>query len=554
MRGLKAIMRAAFCRPSFAGPLALLLAALTMLPAGLVHAVCVCGFSDGQFTTHTGIVLDGNLADWAPIHADPDNNICDGPAGGIADLDAPVQSTGRDIAHFAFTWDDADLFIFTERVGSSSNVQRFVYYADTDNDGLMETGERVIGVSWQGNTGLIEVYLFEYVSAAAGGDPLVDGLGFADGYTLPGGFQNVPKQSSPTRVGNWGSSTQQQMEFRITWAELGLAPGTPFTFHVSSSNTYFNAANYPDKIDDNLGGCGGGGGSTQFAALTFVPDLALSGPPGAVRYGAHTLTNDGNGDDVFDLSSVVGGAHTPAVSYYLDADASGTLTAGDSLLSDTDGDSIPDTGTLASGATVALLIEYAIENNGPGDPTGVATIVTTATSSFAVGVQASVTDTVTVILAPDLLVMKSVATTSDPFNGTTNPKAIPGATVGYTVQVTNLGFAAVDTNSIVVTDPIPANSALVVADYDGLNPGPVAFVDGPPISGLSYTFTSLASTTDDVAFSNDGGATYSYTPGDVGDGTDPAVTHIQVNPKGALAAAGVGGNPSFQILFKVRVQ
>ena len=87
MRGLKAIMRAAFCRPSFAGPLALLLAALTMLPAGLVHAVCICGFSDGQFTTHTGIVLDGNLADWAPVLADPDNNTCDGPSGGLPDLD-----------------------------------------------------------------------------------------------------------------------------------------------------------------------------------------------------------------------------------------------------------------------------------------------------------------------------------------------------------------------------------------------------------------------------------------------------------------------------------
>ena len=67
------------------------------------EAACACGLQDGVFTTHTGIVVDGSLADWAPVLADADNNTCDGPSGGIPDLDAPVQSTGRDITHFAFT-------------------------------------------------------------------------------------------------------------------------------------------------------------------------------------------------------------------------------------------------------------------------------------------------------------------------------------------------------------------------------------------------------------------------------------------------------------------
>ena len=82
-----------------------------------------------------------------------------------------------------------------------------------------------------------------------------------------------------------------------------------------------------------------------------------------------------------------------------------------------------------------------------------------------------------------------------------------GATARYLVQIANTGTAEADADAVVVTDPIPADSALVVVDFDGGNPGPVAFVDGAPVSGLTYTFTSLASTTDDVEFSNDGGAT-----------------------------------------------
>jgi hypothetical protein len=110
----------------------------SLAPIG-AWAVCTCGFGDGLFT-QTTITLDGNMGDWAVVHADTDNNVCDGPANGLVDRDAPVQSTGRDLTHFAFTWDQNNIYLFTERFGSASNTQSFVYYADIDNDGLMETG------------------------------------------------------------------------------------------------------------------------------------------------------------------------------------------------------------------------------------------------------------------------------------------------------------------------------------------------------------------------------------------------------------------------------
>jgi len=187
-----------------------MIAAIAMLAPALVLAVCVCGFGDGQFTL-TSINVNGNMNDWAPVHADLDNNVCDGPANGLLDRDAPVQSTGRDLTHFAFTYDASNIYLFTERSGSTSNTQSFVYYADVNNDGLMQTGEPVIGVTWQGSNRRVNVYVYTYVSQLPAGDSMVDGNGFGDGYTLPGSFANMPSSGNPNRAGNWGSANGLQM-------------------------------------------------------------------------------------------------------------------------------------------------------------------------------------------------------------------------------------------------------------------------------------------------------------------------------------------------------
>ncbi len=154
--------------------------AIAALAPVAAWAVCTCGFQDGLFTL-APISIDGNMPDWAPVLADPDNNVCDGPTNGLTDRDAPVQSTGRDLTHFAYTWDATNIYLFTERFGSASNTQSFVYYADTDNNGLMETGEPVIGVTWRGSNRTINVYTYTYVSQAPAGDPVADGNGFGAG-------------------------------------------------------------------------------------------------------------------------------------------------------------------------------------------------------------------------------------------------------------------------------------------------------------------------------------------------------------------------------------
>ena len=93
------------------------------------------------------ITIDGSMADWAEVLADPTQNCTDG----VPDKDAPVPSTGRDLERFAWTFDATYLYLYTARVGSDSNRQRFWFYLDTNDDQLMQSGERVILASWSGS-------------------------------------------------------------------------------------------------------------------------------------------------------------------------------------------------------------------------------------------------------------------------------------------------------------------------------------------------------------------------------------------------------------------
>ncbi len=522
----------------------------SLLPA-IAWAVCTCGFGDGRLT-QVSINVDGNMNDWAPVHADLDNNVCDGPANGLADRDTPVQSTGRDLTHFAFTWDSNNVYLFTERGGSVSNTQTFVYYADTDNDRFMETGEPVIGVTWRGSNRRINVYLFTYVSQAPGGDPMTDVNGFGDGYALPGSFANVPSTGNPTRSGTWGSASGRQMEFSVTWSELGVLPDTPFTFHVASTNASLGSSSFAAQIDDNLSGCGGGLGTTAQVGVSFTPDLSLTGIIGQTIVGAHTLVNTGNTADTFDLAATVSGDFSPTVSYYVDTDGSGTLSAGDTPLSDTDGDGLTDTGPVAPGATISVLIAYDIPASATGGENAV--VVSTASSDLKPLANDAVADTISAIEGPSLVLTKGVSTIFDPVNLTVNPKAIPGSVAEYSITIANEGAGTVDADTIFIVDPIPGDACMIVADIAGAGSGPVLFEDGSPGSDLSYSFVSLGSPADDVAFSNDGGLTYNYTPSPDASGCDASVTHLDINPTGQFAADTGSGSPSATFRFRVRVK
>lgn len=163
---------------------------------------------------------------------------------------------------------------------------------------------------------------------------------------------------------------------------------------------------------------------------------------------------------------------------------------------------------------------------------------------------------VVTIAGANLTMLKSALTISDPVNGTSTPYNIPGATVLYSLQTTNSGQGPADTDTVVITDPIPANTTLYVGDLGSAGTGPVLFIDGaaPASSGLTYSFTSLSSTSDDLEFSNNNGATWTYTPVPDANGYDANVTNIRVNPKGAMSASNGTTNPNFILRFRVMVK
>jgi uncharacterized repeat protein (TIGR01451 family) len=134
-------------------------------------------------------------------------------------------------------------------------------------------------------------------------------------------------------------------------------------------------------------------------------------------------------------------------------------------------------------------------------------------------------------------------------NLASGPKAIPGAEMAYTIQTTNTGQGHSDNNSMVVTDPVPANTSMCVSAL--CNNPPVAFsCSVTPACGLTYNYAA------DVTYSNHPGGVgpYDYmTLSPDANGYDAAVTGVRINPKGILPGAA-GGNPSFSVFFKVRVK
>ena len=154
---------------------------------------------------------------------------------------------------------------------------------------------------------------------------------------------------------------------------------------------------------------------------------------------------------------------------------------------------------------------------------------------------------------PDIVFLKSLRVIDDGTGApTANPKAIPGATVLYTLSVTNQGNGSTD-SGVQVVDPIPTNLSLCVANPCAQSADPIQFNDAPPgtiTSGLGFVYAS------NVEFSNSAGPafTYGYSPVPDSAGFDGAVTAVRVSPSGQFDSASGATPAGFEVLFRARVQ
>ena len=143
-----------------------------------------------------------------------------------------------------------------------------------------------------------------------------------------------------------------------------------------------------------------------------------------------------------------------------------------------------------------------------------------------------------------LTITKASTLISDPVNGTTNPKMIPGAIVEYAVTVTNQGTGPVDMNTVVVTDPIATSLAsyvlgTAVTYSDTLGAG--SPITCPYVTCVSWTKTAGGTSGFGAALIPDAG------------GFDSAVTGVRIVPSGTMPAATAVGQPSFTVRFRVRI-
>jgi len=151
---------------------------------------------------------------------------------------------------------------------------------------------------------------------------------------------------------------------------------------------------------------------------------------------------------------------------------------------------------------------------------------------------------------PVLSAAKTVSVLNDPINGGSNPKAIPGATMVYSITVSNTGPGSISADSTVITDPVPANLTLCTGNGSGSSGLTVAFIDGS--GGNASGLTALAA--GDISYSSTagGGAPFTYAP--AANTCDPAITGLRINPKGSMSGASGGNTPTFTLQFKTTVR
>jgi hypothetical protein len=140
---------------------------------------------------------------------------------------------------------------------------------------------------------------------------------------------------------------------------------------------------------------------------------------------------------------------TDQMTVYIVADAPGSATNGDT-----------DTYWLRATTTDAGSTTVTANTAGADDPAVVDNVLADADADGAGTVDAATDGRHAdsgdfVVAASALTVTKTHTVISDPINGTTNPKAIPGAVIEYTVNITNAAGSAI-AQAVTVTDDLTA--------------------------------------------------------------------------------------------------
>ncbi len=211
-------------------------------------------------------------------------------------------------------------------------------------------------------------------------------------------------------------------------------------------------------------------------------------------------------------------------------------------------------GSLAlSNGTIPASDSCTVTVNVTSATTGTYNNSTGAVSTTNAGIGSSASAALTVVSGPSLLVMKAAQTISDPVNGGSNPKAIPGAVMEYSVIVTNNGPGMLDSDSTVLTDAVPPNMTMYVDTGSG---DPVTFsCSAVPLCGLTFNYGANVKYTNTfplpalLAPPNVCG-NFTYAPSG---SYDANVRGFCINPAGILSGSAGPPDPQFTVKYRMRI-
>ena len=289
----------------------------------------------GSAFTTTTITIDADFSDWIGVRADPDNIVADTQLPD--DPDWPGQPD-RDVYLVGTTYDEEYLYFSWRRTAGGTKAITFGAYLDYQGDGLLQDGDRV--VVWTVSTGGpyasyanggAEILHYHQAHDNAGnlyhpeGDPMRDihrlGVPTGDGET-PDGYaskvygSDVPLKTMDAYLSPNGDGIE--CEARVAWSDLGVEPGHPFAIHFAAGNgPSWGVKNKPSVTYKSIGGGRyleeeRGQVEDNIEPIMYIldrgatvsPDNSGGGTAGSMVSYAHTITNNGNVTETFDLSAI----------------------------------------------------------------------------------------------------------------------------------------------------------------------------------------------------------------------------------------------------------
>jgi uncharacterized repeat protein (TIGR01451 family) len=321
------------------------------------------------------------------------------------------------------------------------------------------------------------------------------------------------KKMTRNRITNIISTALLAFGLMLAVAHNAMAAGTPSgtsVGNIATINYSVDGTAQPEVGSTEGGNTSGPGSETTFLVGTIINLTLIEGNTTHTSVAAgsllqatsFTLTNLGNDSQGYNLTAansalaVFGEADDFDVgtfAYYSDNNNDGLLDALDTL--------ITSVNSLAPDGSIDLLVTATIPNNQPDNQTSAIslTAVTTADGTTVPAAETggafdstlvaivfgdgSTTTDLTIgdpgqtegdatavaldqyhVLTAALTVSKTVAVYSDPANGTTVPKAIPGAILTYTITIVNGGTGTA--TDISISDEIAAGTGVFNTLYN----------------------------------------------------------------------------------------